>query len=138
MKYEVITDLQGYVQVLRHTGTRRDFVELDLDKYDLSEDRMYAYKLGRNELIFDEKRYQEILDAKQHKADLKEIADLKEKLNGTDWIMAKWVEEILSLNNPLTWVADVIKINIKYMKEYAVTIEERKAWRKRIEELENG
>jgi hypothetical protein len=137
MKYEVITDLQGYVQVLRHTGTRRDFVELDLEKYDLTEDRMYAYKLGKNELIFDEKRYQEILDVKQHKADLKEIADLKEKLNGTDWIMAKWVEEILALNNPLTWVADVVKINIKYMKEYSKTIADRKAWRKRIEELEN-
>lgn len=135
MKYEVITDIQGYVQIIRHTGTKRDFVELDLDKYDLTEDRIFAYKLGKNELIFDEKRYQEILDAKQHKADLKEIAELKEKLNGTDWIMAKWVEEILALNNPLTWVADVIKINIKYMKEYSQTIADRKAWRERIEEL---
>lgn len=135
MKYEVITNNQGYVQIIRHTGTKRDFVELDLDKYDLTEDRIFAYKLGKNELIFDEKRYQEILDAKQHKADLKEIADLKEKLNGTDWIMAKWVEEILALNNPLTWVADVIKINIKYMKDYSQTIADRKAWRERIEEL---
>lgn len=136
MKYEVITDLQGYVQIIRHTGTRRDFVALDLDKYDLTEDRIYAYKLGKNELIFDEKRYQEILDAKQKKTDMEEIADLKGKLNSTDYIMAEYSEEILALDNPITWIADVIKINLKYAAKYKEALADRKKWRKRIEELE--
>lgn len=135
MKYEVITDSLGYVLTIRQTGTKRDFVTLDLDKYDLSDGRIFAYQLGKNTLIWDEKRWNELQTIEQQKADAKEISSLKQMLNSTDWIMAKWVEEILALNNPLTWAADVIKINIKYMKEYSQTIADRKAWRERIEEL---
>ena len=137
MKYQVITDSKGYVSIIRHTGTIKDFVELDLDEYDLSENRLHAYKLGKNELIFDEVRYQEILDELQHNADQKEIADLKEKLNETDYIIARWGEELVGLDNPLTWIADVIKINLKYSKEYKEALANRKKWRERIEELEN-
>jgi len=137
MRYEVITDTEGYVQVIRHTGSpKRDFIELDLSDYDLTNDRIHAYKLGKNELIWDEAKYQEILDNKQKEADEEEIADLKEKLNSTDYIFARWGEEVLALENPLTWIADVIKINVKYMKMYKDVIANRKTWRERIEELE--
>lgn len=135
MRYEVLTDRMNYVLSIKHTGTKRDFVELNLDDYDLSDGRINAYQLGKNTLIWDEQRWNDILAIRQKKADTEEINDLKGKLNDTDWIMAKWVEEILSLQNPLTWIADVIKINIKYMKEYSQTIADRKAWRERIEEL---
>lgn len=135
MRYEVITDFEKYVQIIRHTGTPRDFVELDLSKYDLTEDRIYAYKLGKNELIWDQSKYDAILAAKQKAADEAEIADLEQKLNDTDYIMARWGEEIISCQNPITWVADVIKINIKYLKEYKEAFANRKAWRARIEEL---
>lgn len=136
MKYQVLTDRNGYVLSIKQTGTKMDFVSLDLDKYDLSDGRIFAYQLGKNTLIWDEKRWNELQAIEQQKTDAKEISILKQMLNSTDWIMAKWVEEILSLDNPLTWIADVIKINIKYLKEYSKTIADRKAWRKRIEELE--
>lgn len=135
MKYNVVTDADGYVQIIRHTGTKLDFVELDLSKYDLTEDRMHAYKLGRNELIWDEAKYQEILNKKQKEADSKEIADLEQKLNDTDYIIARWGEEIVSLDNPLTWISDVIKINLKYASQYKEAFANRKRWRERIEEL---
>lgn len=135
MKYEVITDFEGYVQVIRHTGTIRDYVELDLDKYDLSNDRLFAYKLGKNRLIFDEKKYKEITDVKQKVEDEKEISRLKSFLNETDYITARAFEEVMALNNPLTWIADVIKINIKYTTQYASVMAERVKARKRIEEL---
>ena len=135
MKYYVVTDAKGYVMMIKHTGTKMDFIELDLEKYDFSEDRMYAYKLGKNELIFDDLKYQEILREKQKVADEREIEDLEQKLNDTDWIIARWGEEIVSLTNPVTWVADVIKINTKYAKEYKETFANRKTWRARIEEL---
>ena len=137
MRYEVITDYEKYVQIIRHTGTNRDFVELDLSKYDLTEDRIYAYKLGKNELIWDEAKYKAILDAKQKIADELEITDLTHKLRDTDYIFAQWVEEVLALDNPLTWVSDIIKINIRYLKEYKETIANRKTWRERIKELES-
>lgn len=135
MKYEVITDLNKYVKLIRHTGTIKDYVELDLDKYDLSEDRIYAYKLGKNELIFDEAKYKEICDEKQEKENQKEISILKAFLNDTDYIIARAYEEVLALKNPLTFVADVIKIQIKYSIKYKEKLAERVKARKRIEEL---
>ena len=137
MKYQVITDNDNYVQIIRHTGTIKDFVELDLDDYDLSNNRLHAYKLGKDELIFDQERYQEILDEIQHKEDLKEIATLKSFLYETDYITSRCFEEIMALSNPLTWVADVIKITAKYSKQYKDTLAERVRARARIEELEN-
>lgn len=135
MKYEVITDFQGYVQVIRHTGTIKDYVELDLSQYNLEDDRLFAYKLGKNKLIFDANKYEEIKAAKQKISDQKEIKSLKQFLTSTDYLTARAFEEIMALNNPLTWVADVIKINVKYSKMYKDVIAERIAARKRIEEL---
>lgn len=135
MKYYVVTNTEGYVQFIKHTNSRLDFIELDLEQYDLTEDRIHAYKLGRNELIWDEAKYQEILNEKQKKADLKEIADLEQKLNDTDYIIARWGEDIVSLDNPLTWISDVIKINLKYALQYKEAFANRKRWRERIEEL---
>lgn len=136
MKYQVILDLQGYVSIIRHTGTVRDFVELNLDDYDLTNDRLHAYKLGKDKLIFDENRYQEILKEKQKKADEKEISSLKSFLNETDYITARCFEEIMALDNRLTWVVDVIAITLKYRQQYKEALAKRVWARKRIEELE--
>lgn len=137
MKYQVICDADGYVNIIRHTGTKKDFVELDLSEYDLGNNKLHAYTLGKNQLIFDADRYQEILDEIQHKEDLKEIATLKSFLYETDYITSRCFEEIMALSNPLTWVADVIKITAKYSKQYRETLAERIRARARIEELEN-
>jgi len=136
MKYEVILDYKGYVSIIRHTGTIKDYVELDLSEYDLTNNRIYAYKLGKNKLIFDEKRYKEIMYDEQKKEDFKEINSLKSFLNETDYILARYSEEMMALDNPLTWIADVIKLKAKYYKEYKDKLAERVAARKRIEELE--
>lgn len=135
MKYYIITDSQGYVLTIQHTNTVKDYVELNLDDYDLSNDRIYAYKLGKNELLFDPKRYEEIQSEKQKVLNNKEISELQRKLQETDYIISKWGEEIISLDNALTWIADVIKINLKFIKEYKEVLENRKLWRERIEEL---
>lgn len=136
MKYEVVTDRNGYCVFIRHTGTKLDFVELDLSKYDFTDGRMSAYKLGKDELIFDESKWSEMSKNKIKEDDKVEIVTLKQRLLETDYIAAKWLEEIISLDNPLTWIRDVIAINIKYSKEYRDTIRKRKLWRKRIKELE--
>lgn len=136
MKYEVILDAHGYVSILRHTGTIKDYVELNLDDYDLSDGRLHAYKLGKNRLIFDESKWEEIQAEKQKKADQKEISRLKAFLNETDYITARCYEEIMALDNPLTYIADVIRIQLKYSKQYASVIRERVWARQRIEELE--
>jgi len=136
MKYEVITDREGYCVIIRHTGTKLDYVELDLNKYDLTDGRINAYKLGKNELIFDKSKWSSMKAKETVTANEQNIATLKERLAETDYIAAKWLEEIIALDNPLTWIRDVISINIKYSKEYRDTIRKRKLWRKRIKELE--
>lgn len=138
MKYQVILDLQGYVSIIRHTGTVRDFVELNLEDYDLTNDKLHAYKLGKNKLIFDENRYQEILKEKQKKEDEKEISSLKSFLKETDYITARCFEEIMALDNRLTWVIDVIAITLKYRQQYKEALAKRVWARKRIEELEGN
>lgn len=133
MKYTVFLDGRGYVTNITQTG--HDYVELNLEDYDFSNGRKRAYRLGKNKLIFDEEEYKRILDSQQKEADEKEIADLEQKLNDTDYIIARWGEEIVALSNPLTWVADVVKINIKYAAQYKEVLQNRKIWRERIEEL---
>ena len=136
MKYEVLLDYRGYVNIIHQTGTKRDYVELNLDDYDLTDGKIHAYKLGKNCLIFDQNEWERILADRQEKADQAEVKDLKQKLNDTDYIIARAFEEVLALNNPVTFVADTIKIMVKYSKMYKDTLAERKVWRARIEELE--
>lgn len=133
MKYYVVVDARGYVLNITHTGTIRDYVELNLDEYDLSKKR--AYKLGKNALIFDSAEWNRIVAEEQKKADEKEIASLQSFLLETsNYPMRAW-EEIMALSNPITWVADVIKITIKYSREYRTILAQRvEAW-KRIDEL---
>lgn len=133
MKYYVTVDSRGYVLNISHTGTIKDFVELNLDDYDLSKKR--AYKLGKNKLIFDSKEWKRISDDLQKQEDLKEVEGLKGYLYETDYIISRAFEEVLSLTNPLTYVADVIKIQIKYTKEYKETLSRRVKARTRIDEI---
>ena len=137
MRYYVTTDKDGYVLSIRHTNSRLDFAELDLTKYDLEGLRLHAHKLGRKELIFDEDKYLELLNKETIIENKKEVVELKRKLTETDYIVARAFEEVMALKNPLTWIADVLVITLKYSKKYAQTISDRTKWRERIEEIEN-
>lgn len=134
MKYFVSTDSRGYVLTIVHTGTIKDYVELNLDEYDLEKKR--AYRLGKNRLIFDEEEWARICNEAEYEADMKELAELKAYLEETDFYSLRAWEEIMSLSNPITWVADVIKITIKYSKNYKVVLAERIETWKRIDEIE--
>ena len=134
MKYFVSVDSRGYVLSIVHTGTIKDYVELNLDEYDLTKKR--AYKLGKNKLILDEDEWKRISDEEEKKKDFKEIDSLKSFLYETDYIISRAFEEVLALNNPLTYVTDVIKIQIKYTKQYKDALADRVKARARIEELE--
>lgn len=146
MKYYVATDDDGYVMLIKRTGTIKDYVDLDLSLYDLSDDRMYAYKLGDNALVFDQTRYDEILAEKQEQADQEEIETLKEYLNETDYVMARTLESIMTLAHNFdpqtqlqeTFVDGLIDICKGFYTQYSSTIAERIDARNRIEELEQA
>lgn len=134
MKYTVNLDENNYV--LSIASTPNDNIELDLTGIDLS--HLNAYQLLDNELVLDEVKLNELIAQEhQHEVD-DEIFDLEQKLNSTDYIMAKMLEEIMALDKPLTFIADMIKIFVSYAKKYKIQLANRKSWRERIEELKNG
>lgn len=131
MKYTVNIDAQNYV--LSIANTPNDNIELDLTSIDLP--HLNAYQLLDNELVLDEVKLNELIAQEhQHEVD-DEIFDLEQKLNSTDYIMARMSEEIMALNSPLTFIADIIKIFKAYDTKYKDTLSNRKTWRERIEEL---
>ena len=134
MKYTLNLDEQNYV--LSIANTPNDNIELDLTDIDLP--HLNAYQLLDNELVLDEVKLNELIAQEhQHEVD-EEIFDLEQKLNSTDYIMARMLEEIMALNSPLTFIADIIKIFKAYATKYKDTLSNRKTWRERIEELRNN
>ena len=134
MKYTVNLDDNNYV--LSIANTPNDNIELDLTDIDLP--HLNAYQLLDNELVLDEVKLNELI-AQEHQHEVNdEIYDLEQKLNSTDYIMARMLEENMALDKPLTFIADMIKIFVSYAKKYKIQLANRKSWRERIEELRNG
>ncbi len=134
MKYTVSTDENNYILYIANTPF--DNIELDLTDIDLS--HLNAYQLLDNELVLDEAKLNELI-AQEHQQEVdEEIFDLEQKLNSTDYIMARMLEEIMALDKPLTFIADMIKIFVSYAQKYKTQLANRKSWRERIEELQNG
>lgn len=132
MLYTVNIDMDGYILSVGHT--KNDNTELDLKKMDLP--HINAYRLTSEGFVLDEQRLTELVQAEEQKAKDDEIAQLKEKLNQTDYIMAETFESIMALNNPVTFISDFIKVLVDFKQQYADAIANRKLWRQRIKELE--
>ena len=98
-KYNVIVDEEGYVVLIRHTGSPRDFVELDLEDYDFSNGRLGCYVLTSDGLVFNDERYDEYLAEKEAELDKKEADILQLELNSTDYICDKNVESVMGIAN---------------------------------------
>lgn len=132
MLYTVNLDADRYIVSISHTP--HDSVEIDLDLLDMR--YLNAYRLIDSEIILDEAKKAEMANAEQQQAIDEEIADLKAKLNESDYIVANTFEEVMSLDNAITFIADFIKIMADFRTKYADLIINRKNWRARIEELE--
>ena len=128
MRANLTLDQNNYILTLKQAIDGEYVVPDDIDF-----DYLNCYQLSGEEFIFDEEKAQKTKDDDSKR---NEIEDLKKKLNDSDYIMARYSEEILALDNPLTWISDVIKINIKYRSLYLEALKNRKIWRNRIEELE--
>jgi len=89
-------------------------------------------KLVNGQLVEDLAKKAEILE--KEATDL-EISDLEEKLNSTDYIIARTFEDIMALDNSVTFIVDFIKIIRQFREKYKDALANRKTWRERIEEL---
>lgn len=131
MLYTVNTDKNNFVLSLSHT--KFDNIEIDLENIDL--DYLEAYELSGNKLIMNQDRKNEIEEERQNKAKETEIEYLKRSLADTDYIVSETFENVLALDNPVTFISDFIKIMVQFNLKYATVIANRKVWRDRIEEL---
>lgn len=127
-RYKVILDSNGYI-----TGaylTTGDDYDLEGNLADWPDIAKGWYKIKDGALDLDENKKAEIIKAIN---DALLIAELKEQLQGTDEDILAMLEDIGSLTNPLTFVADLIAL----VKKYATLIAERKNIREQIKELED-
>ena len=127
MRADIIFE-NNYIKSLKSSPTGAYELPQDFDMEVFS-----CYYLDGTELVLDITKANNV---KQVDSAHARISTLKKYLADTDYIMAESWEEIMGLSNPLTWVADVIKITLKYTQQYATVISNRKAWRKEIENLE--
>ena len=134
MKYTIYLDKNNYV--LSIANTPNDNIDLDLTGIDLT--HLNAYQLLDNELVLDEVKLNELITQEHQHEVNDEIFDLEQKLNSTDYIMARMLEDIMALDKPITFIADMIKIFVDYGKKYKTQLANRKSWRTRIEELKGG
>lgn len=134
MKYTLSLDENNYVMGIAHT--KNDDFELDISTIEVQ--YLNAYQKVKDKLVLDENRKQELIEQEHQHEIQEEIITLQANLNSTDYIMARMLEEIMSLDKPITFISDMIKIFVEYGSKYKDTLADRKAWRERIEELRNG
>lgn len=127
MTARLVFNEEGYIE--------RFFI--DEEGYTLPEDfdlrYVYCYHLVDGQIVLDENRKATQIEKE---IDRIEIEDLKKQLSGTDFIFIQELEEIGALDNPVTFITDLIKILKSYSTTYKDVIANRKVWRERIKELE--
>lgn len=131
MKYTINTDDNNFV--LSISNSSNDNIELDLSKINL--EYLNAYQLIEDVLILNDDKLNEIKTEKIEIEKQNEIINLQENLNNTDYIISKTFEEIMSLDNNITFITDFIKILKNFRTQYKDQLSNRKKWRNRIEEL---
>lgn len=138
MKYCIITDSDNYILEIKWTNNPiRDLYELNLEDYDFTGNKRYCWKLIGNKkdfhLVFDEDKFEELEAQEIPFRKQQRILELKDLLNQTDYILTKTVEDLLSCSTLL----QIIAVFANTLKNYATVIDDRKKWRKEIEDLQN-
>lgn len=103
MKYKLILDENNYLISFVHTETEEDTFELNESEMKL--DYLNCYKLVDDEIIFDEEKYNSLVDTKAKEY---EITRLKQELADTDYEAIKYSEG---------WFTDDEYAPIKAMRE---------------------
>ena len=115
MKYKVDLDENNYLIAFVNTGTAEDTVDLDIETMNI--DYMNCYKLVNDEIIFDEKKYNDLFITRTKEL---QIIGLKKQLESTDYKAIKYAEG---------WISE---------EEYAPIKAKRESLREQIRALESN
>ena len=124
----LITDKDNYILSIGHTSADKDY---DISK--INTEYLEAYKLVNNEIILDETKKEELIIRYAKEKHDAHIEELKQFLKDTDYIMAETFEKVMALNNPVTFITDILKILVEFKTRYAEVITQREEARQEIE-----
>ena len=81
------------------------------------------YMQNGNDLIKDEGREEIVLTGRSKK---KRIEEIMKELETTDYVQDDFIDSIMSLNNPVTFITDILALISKITKDYPQIIAKRK------------
>lgn len=128
MKYTFNVDDDKYILSISHT--ENDNIDIDLSSVDLR--YLNAYRLVNSELILDEQKKLELVNAEKQRENEQLKNQLIKKLEESNDTVLEMLEDLGSLTSPTTFIIDLIALG----KKYASIIAERKNIRAQIKELE--
>lgn len=128
-KYTVNIDDNKFILSIAHTSN--DSVELDLSQLEL--EYLEAYQLVDGVPVLNEMKKAELVAEASKREHDAHIEELKQFLKDTDYIMAETFEKVMALSNPVTFIADIIKILVEFKNKYAEVIAQREEARQEIE-----
>ena len=128
MLYTINLDDNNYILSLSHT--KNDNIEVDPESLELK--YLNAYQLIEGMPVLNEERKAELIANEEQKQKEEQIAELIRQLEATNDDMLDFVEQLCSLNNPLTFINDLIAL----MKNYSALVLARQHIRQEIKELQ--
>lgn len=129
MKYVFNTDENGYIGSFYQDESKG--IEFNPSSINLK--YLECYKLNKNKVVLDEEKMATIISEEEREA---EINTLKIFLSETSDTANDFVEELLSFENPITFISDLIGLIKSYKETYKSVLAQRKQARQRIKELE--
>ena len=127
MKYRVIADEQNFV-----IGIVADEKGIEIEKDIANSEYLEAYRLAEGKLILDEDRKAELVSRDQTQARAEELTRL---LEDSDIEVTAILDDLTSLNNPVTFVTDLISLLSSFNSKYSQLVKDRKAWRSELNDL---
>ena len=127
MKYELFKNDEGFIVSMLKSDKG---IEVDISKMDLAYLDCYYEKDGKVVLNEDKLAAVKADESRQFR-----IHELEKMLEESDGIVTGMLDDIASLNNPVTFISDFIKVLADYNGKYASLIADRKAWRAELETL---
>lgn len=131
LKVKIITGEDNYIISAFITSQGNyDLDELLKDGFDFN----YAtcFKMVEGKPVLDEQKKEAEQEQRIHDARVNELIG---KLEESDIEVTAILDDLTSLNNPVTFVSDLISILASFNSKYAQLVKDRKAWRTELNEL---
>ena len=119
MKYEIKLDESGFI-----IGIMEDEKGIEVPPEIASSDWLSVYQYKDGKFVFSQEKFNEITEFDNRQKRINEILDA---LVRTDYVQDDFINSLLSLTNPVTFITDLISLIVNTMKDYPSVIAERKA-----------